>query len=278
MGACQDKGGGRILVIMKDKAPIIVLVIVALGLGVALLVVNNKAKEEKDQADSSIKTLSNNVNSVQASLNEQQSVNRALETNLATTKVEYSNKLAAKEAELSGTQADLAKTQAEAKAQAEAAAAEVAARDKKIATLENQNQELDKESTDLRSSITNLEGQITVTKGKLAASEGDKVALMKELKELQAKKDDLEKKFNDLAVLKEQVHKLKEELSIARRLDWIRRGIYETLNEKGGERLLHREKPVPPATNPPPSLQVEIRQSGGVKIVAPAPSISTNSH
>jgi hypothetical protein len=92
------------------------------------------------------------------------------------------------------------------------------------------------------------------------------------LKELQAKKDELEKKFNDLAALKEQVHYLKEQLSIARRLDWIRRGIYETLNERGGQRLIHPPPPAPPPTNA--SLKVELRQSGGVKIQAPAPTNS----
>src|ERR1700722_3195528 len=85
---------------MKDKAPIIVLIIVAIGLGVALIVVNSKARDEKDQADSSIKTLSNTVNIVQANLNEQQSVNRTLETNLAFTTADFSNKLAAREAQL----------------------------------------------------------------------------------------------------------------------------------------------------------------------------------
>ncbi len=148
---------------------------------------------------------------------------------------------------------------------------------RRLPDLEGQNQELDKESADLHSSITNLEGQIATTQKKLATSEGDKRELIKELKELQAKKDELERKFNDLAVLKEQVHKLKEELSIARRLDWIRRGIYETIGEKGGERLIHIEEknhpPQPAATNAG-SLQVEIRQSGGVKIEAPAPAKS----
>jgi chromosome segregation ATPase len=258
---------------MKDKAPIIVLIIVIVGLGVALIAVHNKATEEKEQADSSIKTLSNNWTSVRASLDEQQAVNRALETNLATTTTEYSNKLAARDAQLAGTQADLAKTQAEAKAKAEADAADMAQRDKKISDLENQNVEWAKESADLHTSITNLEGQISVTQKKLAASEGDRTALIKELKELQAKKDELEKKFNDLAVLKEQVHKLKEELSIARRLDWIRRGIYETLNEKGAERLMHQSRPAPPPdTNS--SLKVELKQNGGVKIEAPVPSRS----
>jgi chromosome segregation ATPase len=205
-------------------------------------------------------------------LTEQQSVNRTLETNLATTTADYSNKLISRDAQLAATQSDLAKIQADAKAQADAAAAEMAQRDKKISDLESQNQELDKESNDLRGSISDMETQISATKKKLAASEGDRAALIKELKELQAKKDDLEKKFNDLAALKDQVHKLKEELSIARRLDWIRRGIYETFNQKGAERLLHPAEPLPVNTNS--SLNVEIRQSGGVKIQAPAPTNS----
>jgi chromosome segregation ATPase len=257
---------------MKDKAPIIVLLIVVIGLGVALVAVHYKASEEKEQADSSIKTLSNTVSSVQEKLDEQQTVNHTLETNLAATTTDYSNKLAARDAQLVGTQADLAKAQADAKAQAEAATAEMAQRDKKISDLESQNQQLDKQSMDLRGSITNLEGQITMTKNKLATSEGDKAALMKELKELQAKKDDLERQFNDLAVLKAQVHKLKEQLSIARRLDWIRRGIYETLDEKGSERLIHPVRPLPPETNS--SLNVELKQNGEIIIQAPAPTKS----
>jgi chromosome segregation ATPase len=255
---------------MKDKAPIIVLFIVIVGLGLALIVVNNKNTTEREIADSNIKTLSNNWTSVRASLDEQQSVNRALETNLTATTTEYSNKLAARDAQLAGIQADLAKAQAEAKTQAEAAAAEVAQRDKRIAALENQNLELDKQSTDLRGSIVNLESQISATQKKLAASEGDRTALIKELKELQAKKDELEKRFNDLVALKEQVHKLKEELSVVRHLDWIRRGIYEALNEKGGEKLAHAGRTVPPVTNS--TLNVELKQNGEVKIQTPAPA------
>ena len=100
----------------------------------------------------------------------QQTVNRTLETNLATTTTEYSNKLVSRDAQLATTQADLTKAEADAKAQAAAAAAAVAERDKKIADLETQNQELDKESADLHISITNLEDQIGMTKRKLASS------------------------------------------------------------------------------------------------------------
>lgn len=257
---------------MKDKAPIIVLIIVAVGLGVALIVVNNKANDERETAASNINTLSNNWTSVRASLDEQQAVNRTLETNLAAAKTEFSNKLAARDAQLASLQGELAKSQANSKAQAEASAAEVAQRDKKISELEGQNQELDRQSTDLRGNITNLEGQIEVTKKKLAASEGDRTELIKELKELQAKKDELERRFNDLAVLKAQVKMLKEQLSIARRLDWIRRGIYETLDEKGAQRLIKPVRPLPPDTNS--SLNVELKQNGDIKIQAPPPGKS----
>jgi chromosome segregation ATPase len=254
---------------MKDKAPVIGLIIVVIGLGIALIVVSNKAKQERDQAEDNIKMLSNNWTSVRSSLDEQQAVNRTLETNLATTTTEYSNKLAERDAKITATLAELDKTKSDAKAQADAAAAAIAEKDKKITSLENQNQELDKQSVDMHASISNLETRIAETQQKLATSEGDRTALLKELKDLQAKKDELERKFNDLASLKEQVHKLKEELSIARRLDWIRRGIYETLDEKGAQRMMHPVYPVPPAANP--TLNVELKQSGGVKVQAPAP-------
>jgi chromosome segregation ATPase len=249
---------------MKAKAFILVLIIVALGLGVGMIVLTKNATEEKQQADNKIRVLSNNVASVQASLEEQRTVNLTLETNLVQTKEDYSNKLTATKADLDTANANYAKAQADAKAAAEAAAAEVAQRDKKIADLESQNQELDKQSTDLRGSITNLEAQISSTEKKLATSEGDREFLLKELKRLQVEKADLEKKFNDLAVLRDQVKKLKDELSISRRLDWIRRGIYSSFGQKGAERLLHPVETLPPATNT--ALNVELREDGGVKV------------
>lgn len=161
------------------------------------------------------------------------------------------------------TSSNLEKSQADAKAALEE-------KDKKIAALESQNTELDKESNDLRASITNLETQIQSTKEKLAASDKDKESLTQQLKELMGKKAELEKELNDLAFLKEQVKKLKEDLSVARRLDMIRRGIYDAIGQKGAERLMHPPQSAPPAaTN---ILDVEIRQDGGVKIKSPAPT------
>jgi chromosome segregation ATPase len=252
---------------MKSMAPIIVLAFVTIGFGVGLIVVNNKAHQEKQEADDKLRFLSNTVSSIQASLADQQSVNQTLETNLTMTKNDYSNKLALSDATLRSTEATLEKTKAEASAQAAAATAALAARDKKISELENQNQDLDKQATEMHGKLVDLESMISNTKKKLADSEGDRTLLLSELKRLQAEKADLEKKFNDLADVRDQLRKLRAELAISRRLDWIRRGIYETFNEKGAERLVHPPKMEPAGTNN--SLNVELHQNGQAKIVAP---------
>jgi hypothetical protein len=81
----------------------------------------------------------------------------------------------------------------------------------------------------------------------------------------------LERKLSDLASLKEQVRVLKENLSIARRLDFIRQGLYDVLGQKGGAHMITPLPPSPPVTNTNKSpLDVEIHQSGAVKINSPA--------
>jgi hypothetical protein len=89
---------------------------------------------------------------------------------------------------------------------------------------------------------------------------------------LQAEKAELERQFNDLAALRDQVRKLKDELSIARRLEWIRRGLYGS--EKGAEKLQKGLASVPGQTNF--DLNVEIRQDGGAKIVQPPTNAPAN--
>ena len=253
---------------MKGKTGIVVLVVLSLGLGGALLFRHSKAVQEREAAQASITRLSNVVSDVQLKLNEQVKVNLTLETNLAvrTSEAEsYSNKFVA-------TSEALEKTEADAKAAAEAAKNEIARRDSRINQLEGQNDEMTKKVGDLNTAITDLEGRIEDTQRKLAASEGDREFLLKELKRLEAEKAELERQFNDLAVLREQVRKLKDEMSIARRLEWIRRGLYGS--EKGAEKL---QKGI--ASTPPPSefdLNVEIRQEGGAKVVPPATNAPAN--
>ena len=204
--------------------------------------------------------LTNQLNETKGKLDENEQMSSFLQKNLdqATQKLsERSNEVM----RLSGT---LAKTQQDAQAAAEAAKSEMARRDAKINELEAQNTALDKQATDLKSAIGSLEKSIADTEKKLAASEGDREFLLKELKRLQAEKAELERQFNDLAVLKTQVSKLKDELSIARRLEWIRMGIYGMQNVKGAEKLLSTNWA---ATDGKFDLNVELKQDGGANIV-----------
>lgn len=255
---------------MKGRVALVILLLVCVGLGIGLLMRHNQALHEAQVAQAEITTLSNSVKQTQEQVNELKSVNMTLETNLfgRTRELEtVSNNLIT-------VSATLAKTEAEAKAAAEAAAAEMAKRDARIAELEGQNDDMTKKMTELNTSLTSLEQQIAATEKKLAASEGDREFLLRELKRLQTEKAELEKQFNDLAVLREQVRKLKDELSIARRLEWIRRGIYGSTAQKGAEGLM--KAPAQPQAGTNADLNVELKQGGGVKIQsgtnAPAPT------
>ena len=261
------------MVLMKDKGPILVLLLVAVGLGIALIVINKEASDQAKKASDEVATASNTVISVKKEVAELQVVNETLESNLTTTRNDFSNKIALADANLRTTEADLEKTMAEGKAETKALADSnavlLAQRDEKIAELESHNEALDKESTALHTAITNLESRIATTQEKLAKSEGDRGFLLKELKTLQAEKLDLEQRFNNIADLREQLHKVKVENAIARRLDWIRRGMYDSFKEKGGELLIQSSSQTPSSGSP--GANVELKENGGINIQTNAP-------
>ena len=245
------------------KAAIVILLFCSLGLGIALLVRHNNAvKVEKENQTHVVEigTLSNKLEETRTKLDDQERVAIKLEQDLGQRKQELhstSNNLVQIAAELS-------RTRKEAEAAAEAAKAEMAKRDARINELEGQKAALDKQATDLESAIDKLKGSIVDTEKKLLASEGDREFLLKELKRLQKEKADLERQFNDLAALRTQVSKLKEELSVARRLEWIRMGIYGFQEQKGASRLM-AGTPAPAKTNF--NLNVELKQDGSAKVL-----------
>lgn len=247
---------------MKGKTGVILGFVFCLALGIALLVRHHLAVEQHVADEAKIVQLSNDVVQTQAKLSDQQKVNLVLETNLAVRTIESEN-LSNK---LSTVSATLARTEEDAKTAAQNAKEQIARRDAKISELEGQNDDLTKKMGDLNTSISGLEVAIADTEKKLAASEGDRDVLLKELKRLQAEKAELEKKFNDLAVVREQVRKLKDELSISRRIQWIRDGLYDP--KKGAERLQKGFAAAPGQTNF--DLNVEIRQDGSAKVIPPA--------
>jgi septal ring factor EnvC (AmiA/AmiB activator) len=254
---------------VKGKNAIIVLAAVACALAVGFFVYHRQTVKQTGDHEARIVQLSNDVVQTSVKLSEQQKVNLSLETNIATKLAEIQART--READqLTNLLTTVTNNLNEARKELEEAQEKIVKRDAKIADLEAEKAALDTKATALKLSIDDLEGRITLTQGKLAKSEGDKEFLLKELKRLQAEKAELERQFNDLAVLRAQVSKLKEELSIARRLEWIRKGLYGT-PLKGGERLQAGFKtPTAPAkTNV--DLNVEIKSTGGARIVPPTP-------
>jgi chromosome segregation ATPase len=243
------------------KIVLAILAVLSVLLGVGWLVRHNQALAKQRQDQDRILYFSNEWAKASESLTEQKKVNLSLETNLMQRFEEIAT-LSNQVLSVSGT---LAKTEAE----KQAALEEVAKRDTRISELESQRDALTRKMTDLNSSIATLEAQIAETERKLVAAEGDRAFLLKELKRLQEEKAALEKQFNDLALLREQVRKLRDELSIQRRIEWLRRGLYGT-TAKGGAELLQKGIP---AAKPQTSydLEVELKRNGKVKIT-PAPT------
>jgi chromosome segregation ATPase len=239
------------------KGLAIALGLLVVALSVVLWVRHTSAAKEAKELQDKITLLSAQVVQANSDLNEAKQVNSTLEAHLqqeSDASLRLSNTL-------SQTTATLAKTEAEAKKAAQTAAEEMAKRDQRISELESQRDDLTKRMTELNGAITGLESQITETQRKLATSEGDRAFLLKELKRLQQEKMELERQFNDLATLRDQVGKLKEELSLTKRLDWIRRGLYGSI-PKGAEKL---KQPLT-STNKNYNLNVELHQDGSVKV------------
>lgn len=261
---------------MKVLAGVLVVVVAALVW--AIYALNDSRRFAASQQHSNevvIVDFSNRLALTRRELDEQKKVNVTLETNLT----DRTRNLENLRVEIAALNTDLAKSRAETRtAQAETRSAqdEIAKRDTQIATLEGRNVDLTKQMGELQTSIADLEGKINETERRLATSEGNRQELTRELKRLQEEKISLEKQLNDLAYLRDQVRKLKDELNVARRLDWIRRGIYSTQPTRKGAEVLNEMKfgtPGPAATAAPntgpgkiPSLDVELKRSGEVNV------------
>jgi chromosome segregation ATPase len=245
---------------MKNLVGAIILAVICVGLGVALLATKKQAVAEKKKDTDTIFTLSNQWVETSGKLEEQKQVNLTLEKDVATRKTEFAaltNKFSETATKLVNTEDSLKLTKEE-----------VAKRDAKITDLEQQNASLDQKAADLSTALTNLTVQINETQRKLAASEGDKAFLEKELKRLMGEKAELERQFNDLTVLRAQVAKLREELNIARRLEWIRKGLFSVDEQKGAQQLMQRQPAAPKPTNTY-DLNVEVNADGSVRVIPP---------
>jgi chromosome segregation ATPase len=246
---------------MKGKVGVIILLIICVFLAVFIYLSQEKAKDQEMQASQSISRLSDGLTTTSNQLAEQKHVNDTLMANLdsrTTELLSFSNKL-------ENVSLQLAQTQQEAENAAKAAQEEVAKRDARISKLEGQNDEMTGKIANLNGVLSELEKQIAETERKLSASEGDREFLLVELKRLQAEKAELERQLTDLSLLRDQIRKLRDELSIARRLEWIRQGLYGS-EQRGAERL---EAGHATPAQPGYDLNVEIRQDGDARVVEP---------
>ena len=255
------------------RPAIAILVILCLGLGGALLLRNQRAIEQAQRDALNIGALSNELTKASTQRDELQRISLILETNLtlrASELSDVSNRLIS-------VNVSLEKTKNDAQAAAEIYEAEKKKRDAKITELEQENSTLEKQSDDLRGAIGGLEKAIVDTEKKLAASEGDRDFLLKELKRLQAEKAELERQFNDIVELRKQVSRLREELSVARRIEWLKKGIFGFSEAKGGQ-LLSQQGPKTSGTNTNSQagpgatnigLQAELRSDGSATISTP---------
>lgn len=248
---------------MKAKVIVSILAVVALGLVIALFASRKTISDQHVQMGS----LSNTVVETRSTLEELRTVHNTTIADLDKRNADFLS-LTNSYTEALGT---LAKTEKELKTTEDSLKLtkdEVAARDAKINSLEAQNKELDTKSAELSAALTNLTVKIEATQQKLASTEGDKAFLQKELSRLMTEKAELERQLNDLAFLKKQVSQLKAELSIAKRLEWIRQGLFSADGQKGAS-LLMQKSPPPAAKSNAYDLNVEIKSDGSIKIIPP---------
>lgn len=254
---------------MKTTIGLILLAALCLGLGVVLISTRKQATDEQAKATEHIATLSNKWVDTDSKLQEQKQVSLALEKDVAARQQQLAaltNRLSALTNQYTAVAGTLAKTEVSLKAAQE----EVARRDAKIAGLEQQNRDLDQRSLELSGALTNLTLQITATQGKLARSEGDRAFLEKELKRLMAEKAELERQFNDLLLVRAQVAKLREELNVSRRLEWIRKGLFASDEQRGAQKLMQKDlSPPPPEPKGRYDLNVEVNADGSVRVLPP---------
>ena len=249
---------------MKSKVIVSILAVVALGLLIFLFMSRTTISKQNDD----ILALSNTVVRTHAQLDDLTQVHNTTITDLDKRNAEFlrlTNNYTEALGTLAKTEKDLKQTEESLKLTKE----QVAARDAQIAGLEAKNQELDTKSAELSTALTNLTVQIEATQQKLASAEGDKAFLQKELTRLMAEKAELERQLNDLAFLKKQVSQLKTELSIARRLEWIRQGLFSAGEQKGAQQLMQKTPPPSPKATNSYDLNVEIHSDGSTTILPP---------
>jgi chromosome segregation ATPase len=256
---------------MKTKVGMVVLIVACVGLFIALFSTKVAMDDRLRKNTDAIIDFSNQLTRATANLDELRQVNLMLTNDLASSRqaaLTFSNQFT----ETYGTLADT-------KASLQNARDQITSLNSRIADLGSQNQVLDQRAAALTNAIASLNAQIADTEQKLAGAETNNVFLEKELQRQTAARSELESKFNNLSTVRAQVKKLKADLFIARRLEWMREGSDPGLQQKGGQLLMQRTAPTNSARPPHYDLNVEVSSDGSIHVIplpASAPATATN--
>lgn len=245
------------------KTATFVLLVLALTLGAAYVVQQKRFSDRLQRLQGDAFSYSNQWLETRGRIEERDKVIGTLETNLNRRGEQLglvSNELVRANGDLTLTRTELAKAQSEVKT----VRSEFDKQTSRITELEVEKDVLTKRLEELTNSIASLEKQITETRRKLAGAEGNRDFLLKELKRLQDEKATLVAQLNNIAALREQLAKLREDAAISQRLSWTKKGVYQRRDMKGAEALI---VPAEPAGASPSRLEVEVDQSGQVRVL-----------
>jgi chromosome segregation ATPase len=251
---------------MKTKIGVVILAVICVGLLVALIA-TKKASDDQHKSDTaSILEFSNDLVTANNSINDLNQVNLMLTNDLATSRqtlAEVSNNLAEASSALEDTKASL-----------QGAEDQITNLNSRITDLEAQNKMLDDRADTLAGTIQTLDSQIAATQSQLAASETNNAFLAVELQKQMTQRAELEHKFNDLDTVRAQVKKLRDELFVARRLQWMSSGTSPDIQPKGAQLLMQHTTTastnVASARSSQYDLNVEVGSDGSIHVIPPA--------
>jgi chromosome segregation ATPase len=254
---------------MKLKIGIVILAVVCVGLLIALVATKKAADDQRKSDEDHILDFSNQLVAAHTSLDDLNQVNLMLTNDLATSRQaieDVSNNLAETSSVLADTKASL-----------QGAEDQITNLNSRITDLEAQNKTLDDRATALASTIQTLDSQIAATQQQLATSETNNTFLTAELQKQMAQRAELEHKFSDLDIVRAQVKKLRDELFVARRLQWMSSGTSPGTQPKGAQLLMQRTiVSTNVARSSQYDLNVEVGSDGSIHVIPPATNSPSN--
>jgi chromosome segregation ATPase len=248
---------------MKTKIGIVILAAVCAALAIVLVATKKSAADERNDAIVAMLDFSNQLVNARDAINDLSQVNLKLTNDLAVSRQQ--------ELEFSNNYAKTAAALSDAKSSLQSALEKITGLDGRVADLESQNQALGRNTISLSNQLASVNDEMAGARQKLSDSETNDAFLVAELQKQMAQKNEMEQKFNDPVELRVQIKKVRDELFVAQRLEWMRNGTDPSVMRKGGQ-LLTRHAPWTNAVPSAPAhfdLSVEVGSDGSIHVLPP---------